>query len=168
MSRHIHWNFQEGFFIILFPLCFRSVRSKLFAFEAVRYFLLFFYGSAGLLKIISGSYLNSQHLAHLLSGQFGPYFIEGNTGWRTSLHLYLVNTPSISHLLFIGSIILELFALVGFFTKKLDPYIAIALLLFHLADWIMMDIAPFGQIAFICLLFFSRQIFSNPLKTPSA
>lgn len=161
MSRHIHWNFQEGMFIVLFPLVFKKIRSKLFAFEAIRYFLLFFYGSAGLLKLLSGSYLNSQHLSHLLTGQFGPYFLEGNTGWRTSVHLFLVNHSGISYFLFLGSIVLELFAFVGFFTRRFDPFIALSLLLFHLADWVIMDIAPFGQLAFICLLFFSRSLLRN-------
>lgn len=158
MGRHIHWNFQEGIFLILFPLCFKSIRSKFFGLEAVRYFLLFFYGSAGLLKLISGSFLNSQHLSHLLSGQFAPYFVEGNTGWRTSLHLFLIQHNGISYFLFLGSILLELFAFVGFFTRKYDLWIGVALLLFHLGDWIIMDIAPFGQLAFISLLLFTRNM----------
>jgi|GEM_PF-1230514 len=161
MSRHIHWNFQVGMFLILFPLCFRAYQAKLFAFEALRFFLLFFYASAGFLKIVYGAYLKSDHLSHLLVGQFGPYFIEGNTGWRTQLHLLLVNTPALSYGLFIGSMALELFAFTGFFTKKFDPFIAMALLLFHLANWVIMDIAPFGQIAFVCLLFFSKSIFNS-------
>lgn len=156
MSRHIHWNFQEGFFLVLFPLCFRAVRSRLFAFEGLRYFLLFFYGSAAVLKLYYGAFLHTDHFSHLLAGQFGPYFLEGNTGWRTTLHLYLVNHHLVAYVLFLLSIILELFAFVGFFTRRFDSWIGIALLAFHVADWLIMDIGPFGQIAFISILFFSK------------
>jgi hypothetical protein len=157
MSRHIHWNFQEGFFLVLIPLCFRSGRSKVFAFEGLRYFLLFFYSSAGFLKLYYGAFLHTDHFSNLLAGQFGPYFFEGNTGWRTSLHVYLVNHHYVSYVLFLFSIALEIFAFAGFFTRRFDVWIGLGLLAFHLADWIIMDIGPFGQIAFISILFLNSK-----------
>lgn len=161
MSRHIHWNFQEGIFIVLFPLCFSSFKSKSLAFEAMRYFLIFFYASAGILKLQYGAVFHPEHFSHMLPGQFGPYFLEGNLGWRTSLHLYLVNHPIASYLMYLAGTLLELFAIIGFFTKRFDRWIAVAILAFHLADWVIMDIAPFGQLAFICTLFLSYHLYKQ-------
>ena len=47
--------------------------------------------------------------------------------------------------------------IIGFVTKKYDRLLAILLLGFHFMSWLIMDIAPFGQVGFISLLFLSRQ-----------
>lgn len=162
MGHLAHHNYQFGFCLIFIPFMFKNDMSRRLAFEATRYFLLFFYLSAAILKIWYGTFSNTAHLSHLVSGQFTPYFLEGNTGIRTSVNFYLSSHHLVSYSLFIASIILELVSLVGFFSKSFDKLIAVLVLLFHFTNWFIMDIAPFGQIAFVCMLFFSNQ-----LKLPS-
>ncbi|MEO7524708.1 MAG: hypothetical protein ABIT58_11470 [Ferruginibacter sp.] len=151
-----HRNYQAGFFMVLIPFIFKKDINKAFAFEAVRYFLLFFYLSAALLKFTNGSLLDPAHLSHMISGQFSAYFLEGNTGFRTHLNSYLMNHEKTGYLLYSGSFLVELSVIFGFFTKRYDKLIAVLLLVFHLTNWLIMDIAPFGQITFISLLFISH------------
>ena len=158
MGHLAHHNYQFGFCLVFIPFLFSNELSKKFAFEATRYFMLFFYLSAALLKIYYGNFTNPAHLSNLISGQFTPYFLEGNTGIRTEVNLFLINHTAVSQFLFIASIILELVIIVGFFTKRYDKGIAILILLFHFCNWFMMDIAPFGQIGFVCLLFLSKEL----------
>lgn len=158
-----HRNFHIGFAIVLFPFLFSKTRSRYFAYEALRYFLLFFYSSAALFKIIYGSFNHWDHLSRSVVGQYAPYFVEGNTGVRTQFNLYLIHHPKTGFVLMVLSFIAELVAFAGFFTKRFDKLIGICLVLFHLVNWFIMDLAPFGQLAFISLLFF-RNAFEDRKK----
>ena len=153
-----HRNYQSGIFMVFIPFLFKSEKNKIFAFEATRYFLLFFYVSAAFLKLYNHSLVSEVHFSHLLSGQFTPYYLEANTGLRTNANLYLINHPAVSYILYLASFIAELIAIIGFFTKRFDKWIALVLLVFHFSNWFIMDIAPFGQVAFICLLFLSKEM----------
>ncbi len=148
-----HRNFQFGFFVVLIPFIFKKPLNRYLAFEATRYFLLFFYFSAALLKFTNNALADPAHFSHMLTSQFTSYFLEGETGFRTDLNLYLVNHTSISHALYIGAFVVELFAFAGFFTKKFDKLIAWGLLLFHFLTWLIMDIGAVGQLSFISMLF---------------
>lgn len=159
-----HRNYQSGFFLVMFPFIFRKDSDKHFAFETLRYFLLFFYFSAAILKLTSHSLTDPGHLSEMLQRQFLPYFHEKNTGLRTTLNLYLIRNQYLSYSLFIFSFLMELLVIIGFFTRKFDRQITTGLLLFHLANWLIMDIAPFGQVAFVCILFYSARFLSMKNK----
>lgn len=152
---HGHRNYQSGFFLVLFPLLFKKDSNRHFAFSFIRYYLLFFYFSAGLLKIMSESFLHTNHFNTQLLTQFTPYFLEGNAGIRTSINLFLIKHTGFSYFLFLCSVAVELFTAIGFFTRKFDKWLGVILLFFHLFNWVIMDIAPIGQLAFISLLLFN-------------
>lgn len=155
---HTHRNFQVGFVIVFFPFIFKKNINKYFAYEACRYFILIFYVSAALLKLSGNALSNTDHFSHMLSSQFTPYFLESNTGFRTDLNLYLIHHPGIAYALYFASFIIELSAVIGFFTKRYDVLLAILLLGFHFMSWLIMDIAALGHLGFISLLFLSRQV----------
>ncbi len=150
-----HRNYPTGIFIVIIPFMFAGAMNRKMAFEAIRYFLLWFYFSAGFLKISVGSISEPGHLSHFLTHQFAPYYIENNTGWRTSLNQFLIQHNSFAYSLFLGSVIIELAALVGFFTHRFDRWLMVLFLLFHVCNWILMDIAFIGQAAFLSILMFS-------------
>jgi hypothetical protein len=147
-----HRNYQAGIFLVLIPFIFKKPVNRQFAFESVRYFLLFFYISAALLKLVNGSLWQGDLFSGHLAGQFAPYHLEGNTGIRTTFNLYLLQHELLARLLYIGSFCIELACLIGIFTRKWDNLLAGILLLFHAANWFIMDIGAIGQLAFICLL----------------
>jgi len=150
-----HRNYQSGIFWVVFPFMF-SGKAKELAFDAVRYFLLFFYFSAAMYKLLDGALWYTMHFSDYLSGQFAPYFLEGNIGWRTHLNLFFVHHFHWAHFVYILSFILEIVAIVGFFTKRYDRLILLLLICFHIGDWILMDIGTVGQLAFLGLLFFRK------------
>jgi hypothetical protein len=158
MGHLAHKNYQTGFFMLFIPFMFKSEKNRSFAFEAIRYYLLFFYASAAVLKLNSQALLYREHFSDLLSGQFTPYFLEGNLGIRTTTNLYLINHPAVSYTIYLLSVLLELLAFIGFFTKRYDKWLAVLFLSFHFTNWFIMDIGPFGQIAFISLLFLGKEM----------
>ena len=156
-----HRNYQTGFFLLLFPFVFSRNSSKLHAFQALRYFLLFFYLSAALLKDSSGAMTDPHHFSRVLQLQFLPYYLESNTGWRTGLNQYLVSHIKLAYVLYVGAFLLELSALAGFLTRRFDRLLALFFVIFHLLNWCLMDIAPFGQLSLLCLLFFSNEMIAG-------
>ena len=150
-----HRNYQSGYLLILLPFCFKKIKHKQIVFEFTRYFLLFFYVSAAYFKIKSGSLFAADHLSHAIVNQFTPYFLEHSHSIRTYFNLFLISHTTLATLLYIVATILEFSAITGFFTKRFDKYLASFFLLFHFANWFIMDIAPIGQIAFICTLYFT-------------
>lgn len=153
-SRLGHRNYQAGMFLVLFPFMFAG-RSRQLAFEGMRYFLLFFYASAAFYKLVHGGLWDMTLFSGYLPSQWSPYFLEGNTGWRTSLAVFLWNHPVVAQMAYWGGFLTEAVCLVGFITRRVDRLIGFALLLFHLADWVLMDIGAVGQLAFIMVLFFN-------------
>ncbi len=158
MGYHAHRNYQFGFFLVFIPFLFKNEISKSYAFEATRYFLLFFYVSAAFLKLSNHALSDVAIFSHLISGQFTPYFLEGNTGIRTDVNLYLIAHPTLSYILYLLSFFIELSVIIGFYTKRCDKILAVMLLLFHFSNWFIMDIAAFGQIAFLSLLFLGNEL----------
>jgi hypothetical protein len=148
-----HRNFQSGFVWVLFPLMFKSEKNKMFAFEALRYWILFYYTSSAIFKFFGDGVFNTNHLGNILTQQFLPYFIEHNLGVRTLINSYLVNYKNMAQLLFFGAIILEMSTFIGFFTKKYDKLIGFFLFAFHLFNWLLMDISPFGQLSILSIFF---------------
>ena len=156
-----HRNYQFGLFVVFIPFIFRKNINKFFAFEATRYFLLFFYFSAAFLKLSNNSLFAPAHFSHMLTAQFAPYFVESNTGVRTEVNLYLINHITASYTLFLSSFLIEFIVVIGFFTKRFDKWLAVLILAFHIMSWLIMDIAPVGQVGFICLLFLCNSFRQN-------
>ena len=148
-----HRNYQSGFVWVLVPLMFNSEKNKMLAFEALRYWLLFFYTSSAIFKIVGDGVFNTNHLNNILTQQFLPYFIEQDLGVRTLINSYVVNFENMAQLLFFGAIIFEMSTIIGFFTKKYDKLIGIFLIAFHLFNWLLMDISPFGQLSILSIFF---------------
>lgn len=162
---HTHSNYQTGFVLILIPFIFYKENNRNLAFECLRYYLLFFYFSAAYHKLITGSLWEVNHFSNIIKGQFVPYFIEDHTSIRTQLNFYLAQHPFGSYLFYLFGTLLEFIIIIGFFTKKYDKALGIIILLFHFVNWFVMDIGPFGQIAFVSMLFFSQN-FQFPPANP--
>lgn len=158
LTAHLgHRNYQSGYLFVLFPFIFRKLKNKQIVFEFTRYFLLFFYVSAAFFKFKSGSIFHTEHLSLAITNQFTPYFLELSNSVRTSFNLFLITHHNFAQTMYVGAVIFEFSMIIGFLTKRYDHYLAVTILIFHLTNWFIMDIAPVGQIAFICTLFFSRK-----------
>ena len=152
-----HRNYQSGYLFVLLPFLFAKRKNRQIVFEMTRYFLLFFYVSAAFFKIQSGSLFSGDHFSHAVINQFTPYFLEQSFSVRTYFNLYLLTHPYFSQSIYVIAALCELLLIIGFFTKKFDRQLALLILIFHFVNWFIMDIAPIGQIAFICTLFYSNK-----------
>ena len=144
-----HRNYQTGFFLLIIPFLFSNPLNRKFAFEGVRYFFIFFYFSSGLFKIINNGIFEQMLMSSTLKSQFNPYFIETNLSWRTSLNLFLIKHTYVAYLMYSVSVFIESFFVIGFFTKKWDFILGLLLICFHFSNWVVMDIAPIGQLSVI-------------------
>jgi hypothetical protein len=105
--------------------------------------------------------INLNHLISIFKQQFFPYYMEQNFGMRATINSYLINHQKITTLFFWGAIILEISTVIGFFTKKHDKLIVVFLIIFHLFNWLLMDISPIGQcslLSILCLVPFAKKI----------
>lgn len=147
-----HRNYQTGFFIMIIPFLFSNQTNRKFAFEGIKYFYLFFYFSSGIFKFINQGINEPMLLSLTLKEQFIPYYLETNFSWRTSINSFLTQHNSITYFMYCVTIFIECFFVIGFFTNKLNYTLGILLVIFHLSNWIIMDIAPIGQLPVIYLL----------------
>ncbi|MFN0081805.1 MAG: hypothetical protein ACKVOM_04745 [Ferruginibacter sp.] len=150
-------NYMTGFFLVLIPFLFRAAKNRHIAFEALRYFLLFFYITAALIKVQQSAVFGFHYFSNILINQHTPYFLEQNLSSKTAVNIYLIDHPAVARMLFLGGTVLEFIPFIGFFTKRFDAQLAILILIFHFTNWFIMDIAANGQIAFISTLFFSKK-----------
>lgn len=153
-----HRNFQSGFVFVTLPFLFRSQESSLFMKSILRYWILFFYFSAGLFKIMSAEFYQVDYFSQTIANQFLPYFAEDNLNWRTSLHLWILSHPGIAYLLYAVATLLETSLFLGFFTRKFDKYYLIFIMSFHAISWILLDIAPWGQLSLVIYLLNTNQL----------
>lgn len=155
-----HRNFQTGMFLVFIPFVFRTALNRSLAFEALRYFLLFFYVSAGWFKLVNGHLFDTSQMHSILQQQLLPYYVENSSNFRVGINQFLLKQATLAQTLYVLSFVAEMAALIGFFTRRFDRWILLALLVFHLCNWVLMDIAPIGHIAFLFLLWISR----NPVE----
>jgi len=148
-----HRNYQSGFVWVLVPLMFNSEKNKILAFELLRYWLLFFYTSSAIFKIFGDGVFDTNHFTTILTQQFLPYYIEQNMGVRTLINNHFINGKINTQLLFWGAIMLEGSTILGFFTKNYDKIIGVLLIVFHLFNWLLMDISPIGQLSILSIFF---------------
>lgn len=163
-----HRNFHTGMFLVFVPFVFQSVQSRSLAYEAVRYFLLFFYCSAGWFKLVNGHLWDTSQMQSILQQQLLPYYLESSSNVRVAINQYLLHHATLAQGLYVLSFLAEFGAILGFFTRKFDRWILVALLAFHLPNWIVMDIAPIGQLSFLLLLWISALPKSSVKPDPDA
>jgi len=146
-----HHNFQTGIFLVTIPYIFGK-KNRLFIWGLLRYWILFFYVTAAFFKITNPSFFNIHHLANQIITQFLPYNLENQTGFRILFNQWLIEHYQISTGLYLIGFSIEAFCLVGFFTTKYDKIIGLLLIMLHLCIWLVMDIAPIGQISLFIFL----------------
>lgn len=112
--------------------------------------------SAGLWKIRAGGIFNPEEMGAILLKQHAAYLIHSPGDWFSRIINYLVINYRFSYLLYLASIIMELFFIVGFFTKKADKLLILIFLLFVLFDFFLMRINYFAWVTFVGCLWFTK------------
>lgn len=162
VGRMGHRNFQTGWIWVLLPFLFTQPTGRSLCWSFLRYVVLFFYASAAFYKWTGGGMVDQSWFRQILIKQQGVYFLEEAVGWRTNLVAWVVQHPYVVLILFWAGSILEAFSLIGFFTTRYDRWILGSLFLLHLGTWVLMDIAPIGQVTLLLACF----LWGSPKKLP--
>ena len=154
-----HYHNLMPLILILFPLCFKNVLSFSILFKALRYFVLFIYGSAAIWKLVRGSVFNHGQMNWIIDSNFKERI--SNTNYELNIFedfiLMIGNHPELAQIILVLGILIEFIFLIGFFTTKYDLFLIILAILFHIGTSILVDVS-FVQlwILFLTLVPFSK------------
>jgi hypothetical protein len=149
----------EGFIgWMLLPLlfAFKSAKAFYYALHSLRYIFLLLFFSAGIWKIRAGGVFNIEQMSAILATQHGAYLTSATKDWFTALLKFLISHSKLSYLIYLIATIVELFYIVGFFTKKFDKILILLFLLFLVFNFTIMRINYFTWVAFLGCLWLSK------------
>jgi hypothetical protein len=83
---------------LLFPFLLMTTRLRDFYFvlQALRYFFLFFFLSAGVWKFVQGGIFNGEQMSAILLYQHKEYLVSSPAEWYTSFIYWLSNNATLS------------------------------------------------------------------------
>lgn len=145
-------HFAIGFLFSCIPFIFRDDIKFSIVFNFGRYFLCGLYFLAGCFKIYNKGVFNLIQMQESIRMSVFDFLYHNQTGFRTQLMKFLLSSPSISYTLFLLATLLELFFLIGFFTKKYDILLVYLFLTFHIINYLILDLTFLNH--FIILIFF--------------
>ncbi|MGN6398839.1 MAG: hypothetical protein ACTHMD_00190 [Flavisolibacter sp.] len=147
--------------LIVFPIVFIpfTLQGFWFMLQGVRYFFLFFFSSAGLWKLAHAGVFNFEEMSAILLYQHKELLITDKPSFLITFYKWLIANPFASYWLYFSSTIIELFFIIGFFTKKYDRLLALLFLLFLIMDAVIMRIDYWETLPFLLCLLFSKYRF---------
>lgn len=143
---------------LLFPLLLLmpTISSFYFVLNGLRYFFLFVLSSAAIWKFVQLGIFNTEEMSGVLLYQHKEYLVTSPNAFYATFIYWLINHPTLSFTLYAVATALELIFIVGFFTKKMDPYLILLFLLFIVMDLLIMRI-PYWEISpFVLTLIYSK------------
>ncbi|MEP7109039.1 MAG: hypothetical protein ABI760_13685 [Ferruginibacter sp.] len=129
---------------LLAPIPFLALKQYKFDYlwEGVRYWVCFLYASAGIYKLYYGGFTYALNMSHIMQQMNADWFIFHSRGIQANIISYLIDHPGISQWLFRLACLVDLSVIIGFFTKKFDNWLLLALVTFHLGNFFLLHI-PF-------------------------
>lgn len=154
---HIAW--------LLFPLVFLGNSDKIFSllFEGLRYFFIFLFASSGVWKLAQGGAFSPAEMSGILLYQHNQLLTNSPGYWQSGLFLWLIQRPPLAYLLYLSATLLELFFIVGFFTKKIDRQLFLLFLLFLVMDYFIMRITYF-EVSTLLLTLLMKPVRENTIE----
>ncbi|MBX3255360.1 MAG: hypothetical protein KF862_14560 [Chitinophagaceae bacterium] len=147
---HIGW--------MLFPvvlMCHRLTDFS-FALQVIRFVFLFFLATAGVWKIRNGGIFNPGQMSGVLLLQHSQLLATAPSSFLAEIYYWLISHPAVGYLLYLAATLLELFFIVGFFTRKADRWLLLLLFIFLITDILVMRIKYWEIMHLAIPLFFSR------------
>jgi len=135
-----HYHGLVGLLFISLPFWFKSEQRFNFSWEAVRYYFLYVFSSAGLWKILRGSAFYHDQLSNILKQQQINLLLQNPAGYKAHIAQFLISHTDFSHLLLLANVVLQLSFAIGFFTKKFDRFLFWFAIMFVIANFFVMGI----------------------------
>ncbi|PCJ87471.1 MAG: hypothetical protein COA57_04665 [Flavobacteriales bacterium] len=135
-----HGHSLVGVIFITIPFFAKSAKSFSLLFAGVRFYTLFIYVSAAFWKIFRGSVFESNQMVNMLKEQNISVMINNPDSLQAGITTFFVNHPDFTFGLGMVAMLLQLFFIVGVFTRKFDMLLILSGIIFHLGTYILMDI----------------------------
>lgn len=135
-----HYHGLAGLLAISIPFWFKSEQRFNFSWEAVRYYFLYIFSSAGLWKVLRGSAFYHDQLSNILKQQQVNLLIQNPNGYKAHIAQFLISHSDISHACLLTVVVLQLSFATGFFTRKFDMVLFWLAILFVVANLLVMNI----------------------------
>jgi hypothetical protein len=144
---------------ILIPLIFawKSGNNYNLMVEALRYFFILIFLSAGLWKIRGGGIFYPGEMAGILLKQHTSYLVSDPADWFSRLVFFMSNNSKLSWCLYAFATVAELVFVIGFFTKKYDTVLIAIFVGFVLFNYFFMRINYVSWIVFTGCFWFARK-----------
>ena len=151
---HAHHLF--GFHFALLPFYF-SGKNFYPSLVLARTLACLAYFFAGFFKLYHGAWLYVDSYANVLKNQHAAYdyFNQGDLRWVLSQ--FIQAHPGIGLGLFVSAMLLQLSFILGLFTRRLDVILAMSILLFHVMDWLLMNLGVFMSMTVLMWLLLYRE-----------
>ncbi|MBK6368675.1 MAG: hypothetical protein IPL64_15445 [Flavobacteriales bacterium] len=127
------------------PFAFRMPRSYT-VFQAVRYYVLFIYTSAGLYKIFRGSWVNTDQMTGIIENTQLELLLLHSDGWHAHFFTWLLEHQWASWGLFLLAVWMETVFLIGYFTKRWDLWLFCTAISLHIGFYLTMRFFAFELI----------------------
>lgn len=141
-----HYRPIIGLLVAGVPFAFRSLDRMSWLFDALRYYILFVYASAGLYKVFRGSLFNRDQMTGIIEGTQLDLFLADPDGWHAQLFTWLLQNEWAGWALFALATLLELVFLVGYFTRRYDVWLFVTAISLHIGFWSTMRFFAFELI----------------------
>ena len=148
-----HGHSLIGFLFITIPFWFYDKRTFKLLWKGLRYYACFVYASAGWYKVIRGSAFQLDQLYQVMKVQNVDLLHDGAQGFQETVMAAAIGSPGLLSFLGIAVTVVQVGFTLGFFTRKLDLFLLLGALFFHLGTWLLMDIV-FWELWIIWLAFF--------------
>lgn len=128
---------------LLAPIPFLALKAARFdmLWQLLRYWVCFLYVSAGIYKIYYGGFGYGDNMSHILLQENAEWFQFSRDGLRYDLVNWLINHPATAQWFYRAAVLVDLFMVIGFFTRRYDRWLLAGLLLFHLGNLLLMHIS---------------------------
>lgn len=142
-SSNGHHYHHFAYLIVPVAFIFRSPLKFYFAWELIRYWILFLMFCAGLYKLYYGAFFQETYMANLLRYVYNP-----DGGMKNKMFFYFIHHAKTAQLFYQAATVLELLSIAGFFTHKYDHLILLSFLAFNIGNLFFMNI-PFWENGFM-------------------
>lgn len=156
-----HAHDMLGFFFLGWGLVFARSSYFPFVWKALRYYFCFAMLSAALWKIGRGSVFEIEQMSRILQQQHLHLLQYPDSHPLSSLYAWLIEHPTWSWSLLLFGTFLELLFVIGFFTKRYDRLLLVALLLFFAGDYLLLNLSFIAFLIFGLLLIPLKSDFSS-------
>ncbi|WP_017259221.1 hypothetical protein [Pedobacter arcticus] len=133
----------SGIILITFALWPSTNENFKITWEFLRYYICWLYFSAFLWKIIHLGFFQAEYGYEAFTDNLSWYIYQNPEDLLTKLYLYLVKHKLILNIGAKVIILLEGAFIIGFFTKKMDHYLVLSLLIIHISTFIFVDVMFF-------------------------